>query len=100
MGLFWLIWDQAPSMSLADQLRKIQGANKEKVEADAPSSSLLALFNGQSATEPTTRKRTRNSLEEEPAAPPAQKSTKKKATKSPLQMPLRPLNPKPNSAKK
>merc|ERR1712137_503439 len=73
MGLFWLIWDQAPSMSLADQLRKIQGANKEKVEADAPSSSLLALFNGQSATEPTTRKRTRNSLEEEPAAPPTKK---------------------------
>merc|ERR1712137_375704 len=73
MGLFWLIWDQAPSMSLADQLRKIQGANKEKVEADAPSSSSLALFNGQSTTEPTTRKRTRNSLEEEPAAPPTKK---------------------------
>jgi len=71
-------------MSLADQLRKIQGSNKERVEADAPSSSLLALFTGQSSTEPTTRKRTRNSLEDEPVASPPTKKLRRQVATTPV----------------
>ena len=63
-------------MSLADQLRKLHGANKEQVDADAPSSSLLAIFNGSpSPAPPASRKRSRNTEETEEllATPPTKK---------------------------